>query len=87
MLIKQQDTGCSINIMFSLKFWIFSEQRKARIRNILKYSKKTQYLMNTLYCIELQIHAFIRNALQTASTNKFVRRPYVRASVRCVHNS
>ena len=27
------------------------KQRKARVRNILKSSKKTQYLMNTLYII------------------------------------
>ena len=25
------------------------KQRKARVRNILKYSEKTQYLMNTKY--------------------------------------
>ena len=28
------------------------KQRKARVRNILKSSKKTQYLMNTLYHID-----------------------------------
>ena len=28
---------------------VVGKQRKARVRNILKYSKKTQYLMNTLY--------------------------------------
>ena len=30
-------------------------QRKARVRNILKSSKKTQYLMNTLY-IEMVVN-------------------------------
>ena len=30
------------------------KQRKARIRNILKSSEKTQYLMNTLYLVRVR---------------------------------
>ena len=33
------------------------KQRKARVQNILKSSKKTQYLMNTLY-MKLEIKVF-----------------------------
>ena len=56
-------TGCSLNIVSAssaaaLVFYLpgvcthadaEGKQRKARVRNILKSSEKTQYLMNILY--------------------------------------
>ena len=46
------------------------KQRKARVRNILKSSEKTQYLMNTLYftccvqsCLWLQVESLFLKVL------------------------
>ena len=35
------------------------KQRKARVRNILKSSEETQYLMNTLYVLYPYVHLYV----------------------------
>ena len=40
---------CSAGFLPALCVYTEGEERKTRDRNILKFSEKTQYLMNTLY--------------------------------------